>query len=168
MSKERNTSEVWWITITHNKYHAKVRYLIRGIILGHWASSTCETHWTAWSAAPASVTTASSYPKCRIFLTSAEGKKILHKILRWTSPEEKFYRSIGKNGIWTHWKSVRKASSKFQELAFKGCILTWYILLTENRIPNSAFFFFRKKILSDYTFSKNKNWSMIYRFKNKR
>ena len=91
-------------------------------------------------------------------------------------PEEKFYRSVWKNGIWTHWKSVRKESSKFQELAFKGRILTWLILLTGNRtiggvVPNSAFFFspfWRRKFFSDYTFSKGKNWSMKYRFKNKR
>ena len=65
-------------------------------------------------------------------------------LLGW--PEEKFFRSVWKNGIWTHWKSVRKESSKFRELAFKGRILTWFILLTGNRtiggvVPNSAFFF---------------------------
>ena len=95
-------------------------------------------------------------------------------LLGW--PEEKFFRSVWKNGIWTHWKSVRKESSKFQELAFKGRILTWLILLTGNRtiggvVPNSAFFFspfWRRKFFSDYTFSKGKNWSMKYRFKNKR
>ena len=101
-------------------------------------------------------------------------KSISYSLYVHSSPEEKFYRSVWKNGIWTHWKSVRKESSKFQELALKGRILTWFIFLTGNRtiggvVPNSAFFsVLAKKILSDYTFSKDKNWSMKYRLKNKR